>query len=508
MSAINLTAEPPRIQQMPAGWLRWSWLVVLALAGTTGAAAFALGELETRWLVFALAGAIGLLILLVVPYKDRLLSTAFVLSLQADVYLRLSYGRAGSIDGIAVSFTVVLGAVWLIYRYFAFGPAYLRTYRLGGLAVKPMLGILAITLVSLATTDERFVGLTRLVFELQLFFVYWLTFNLVRSEHDFKRLLGLLLAALIIQSIVLYVQNALGINFSMIGEVSQRGEVPRPGGTVGTTPAGFSSFITPALMMSIAYAFARSSDWRPRAALLAALLGLAAIGLTFTRAAWAGAILGMATVVILLARRRMARWNRIFAIAAILGLAAAALLPTMMQRLSQDYGAHVNAQSAAWEERWGLMRIAFNMIVHNPITGVGPGAYLYTFKSYIPPGLHQWVYVVHNEFLLRAAETGVPGLLAFIALIVVGFRLGARLARSPRPTLVVAGFGWTGALLSLVWQMSWVPWNGFTFNSMLWCMLGLLDATCSFERGTGASRDARPRLPGSTSTPPRNSRLS
>jgi O-antigen ligase len=213
---------------------------------------------------------------------------------------------------------------------------------------------------------------------------------------------------------------------------------------------------------------------------LASLLGLAAIGLTFTRASWAGTVLGLAILIVLLGRRRQLRWGPVFAIGIAVVAAAVVLLPTMSARLTQDYGA--NAQAAAWDERWGLMRIAFNMIVHHPVTGVGAGAYNYTYKPYIPAGVHQWIAAVHNEFLLRAAETGLIGLIAFVALMVAAFRIGARLLRSPRPQFVTVGAGWIAAMCSLIWQMSWVPWTGFTYNAMLWFAIGLMDGACKVDR--------------------------
>jgi len=453
--------------------------VILILSVAAGAGAFALGQLETRWLVYALGGGLSLLIVLVAPCKDRLLCAIFVLALQGDVYFRLSYGRAGSIEGIAIAFVVVAGGAWLVYRLLAYGPAFLKAYRLSGVARKPLLAIAAITAVSAVVSNEQFIGFAQLVFELELLFVYWLIFNFVRSQADLRRILMYMFAIVIIQSLVMYLQNALGLTFSMTGEVSQRGEVPRPGGTVSTNPAGFASFITPAMMIGIAFFFSKTAAWRPRSAILAAALGAIAIGLTFTRAAWAGAVLGLIVVSTLLVRRRLARWNRICAVAVIVVTMGMVLMPTMMTRLSHDYGAH--AQKAAWEERWGLMRIAFNMIVHNPISGVGPGAYNYTYKEYVPPGLHQWTAAVHNEFLLRAAETGLPGMVAFVGLILAGFRIGVRLLASTQDEMAIVGAGWIAALCSLVWQMSWVPWTGFTYNAMLWFFLGLMDAACRLD---------------------------
>ena len=160
------------------------------------------------------------------------------------------------------------------------------------------------------TTEEQFISLAQLVFEAELFLVYWLTFNQVRSEADFRKAIGLLILMLIVQSLVMYVENALGINFNLAGHVSERGEVPRPGGTVSSNPAGFASFIMPALLLAFAYFYSRAVHWRPRGASLAGLLGLVAIGLTFTRASWAGVVLGIGVLVILLWRRRLVRWDR------------------------------------------------------------------------------------------------------------------------------------------------------------------------------------------------------
>lgn len=477
---VDVMASQPELRAESGVQRKLILLLVLALGLLTGAGVFALGESEARWMAYALIALFGMVVLLLTKDKDRLLSLVFVLGLQMDVYLRLSYGRAGSIEGIAVAFVSIVAVALVCVRFFGSGPVPLRSFRLDGLASKPMLAILATTGLSILTTEEQFIGFAQLIFELQLFLVYWVVYNLVRDQSDFRRMVGLLILILIVQSLVLYVENALGVNFSMLGEVARRGEVARPGGTVSSNPAGFSSFITPPLMLALAYVLARADQWRPRAVWLAGLLGLAAIGLTFTRASWAGTVLGLAILIVLLGRRRQLRWGRVFAIGIAVVAAAVVLLPTMSARLTQDYGA--NAQAAAWQERWGLMRIAFNMIAHHPITGVGPGAYAYTFKDYIPPGLHQWLYVVHNEFLLRAAETGLLGAIAFIALIVAGFRIGVRVMRSDRVEISIAGAAWTTALASLVWQMSWVPWTGFTYNCMLWFMLGLMDAASRMQR--------------------------
>jgi len=48
-------------------------------------------------------------------------------------------------------------------------------------------------------------------------------------------------------------------------------------------------------------------------------------------------------------------------------------------------------------------------------------------------------------------------------------------------------------LIALVWQMTWVPWRGFSYNAMFWMFLGLIDA-CDRMRLT---LPAPPAAPGS-----------
>jgi O-antigen ligase len=77
--------------------------------------------------------------------------------------------------------------------------------------------------------------------------------------------------------------------------------------------------------------------------------------------------------------------------------------------------------------RWGA---ATEMAADNPLLGVGPGGFKVNYERYVnfydPNPLHP-LDVAHEMYLEVAAELGVPGLLAFLAVIAYGWR-GARLA--------------------------------------------------------------------------------
>ncbi len=464
-------SEPPSVLRIVNSSFVWT----LVIGSAFGLGLIFLADMETRWIVYVAAGLICFLVFLIARDKERLLVAVFILSLQVDVYVRLMYGRAGSSEGIAIPLVIITGFALVLWTLLAEGKR--RTFRCAGTMGLPILALLVTTALSIVTSSERFIGITRVIFLFELYFVYWLTFNIVQSQENFDRVIKLLFLTLAIQSVVYFVESALGVNLGLTGDTFTGGDVPRPGGTVSANPAGFDSFISPILLIATAMFVAKRPPTRIPLLPLLVLMGAGAIGLSFTRAAWAGFIIGFVAICILCRRRRMLQNSKVVGIAIAVGILGIALLPTMMVRLQGDYGGE-----SAFNERLGLIVIALNVIAAHPLTGVGVGAYASTFKSYVPAGLDQdqWLYTVHNQFLLVGAETGIPGAIAFIAFLVMGFRVALRLTRTDDARVSVSAIGWFGGLLALVWQMSWVPWLAFPYNAMLWMMLGVMDGAESF----------------------------
>ncbi|ATC95429.1 O-antigen ligase family protein [Pseudoalteromonas tunicata] len=76
-----------------------------------------------------------------------------------------------------------------------------------------------------------------------------------------------------------------------------------------------------------------------------------------------------------------------------------------------------------------LMQVAENMIVDNPVLGVGLNVYAARMQHY--DNTNEYVsryypFPVHNTYLLMAAESGLPSLILFLALIVYILWLGLR----------------------------------------------------------------------------------
>jgi putative inorganic carbon (HCO3(-)) transporter len=148
----------------------------------------------------------------------------------------------------------------------------------------------------------------------------------------------------------------------------------------------------------------------------------------------------------------------------------------------------------AYEERAGLMRMAVRVIASQPLSGVGPGAYAYTYKTFLTPELReQWLATVHNAYLLRAAETGIPGGIALVLLLAAGLRQALRLTRARSQIIRITAIGWSAALIAVCWEMNWDIWRGFTYNALLWFLLGLMEAAENLSRSAnGWQRDPQP----------------
>jgi O-antigen ligase len=239
----------------------------------------------------------------------------------------------------------------------------------------------------------------------------------------------------------------------------------------------FASFLLPLLLCAMAQLLTcrEKGVWIRHSGPAAA--GLAALILTFTRASWLGFGLGIAYLVIAAGRRGWLERRRLWTLLGIGLLLTVALSPKILARVSEDHGVALN-------ERWALVEMALRVIAGHPVTGVGAGAYPYVFRDYLTPELaDKWLYVVHNVYMLRAAETGIPGLAAWLVFLVAAFRMASP-DKMAHPTAQRIALGWRAGLLALGWQMMWDVSLGPAANSLLWFLCGLTVAARRIGRAS------------------------
>jgi O-antigen ligase len=444
----------------------WPFTALVGVA--TGCLLLSLGTSdELRWLITIVLAIAAAVVVVVVPNRLVLLASVFVLSLQADVYLRPMYGRAGTV-GLEIPLCVCTGI--LLYGYLRVMGTRAVVHR--GELTPWILAILGTTLVAAVFSAERFAGVARLLFELELVLVYILGLNIVLMDGGLHRLVRLLAITLAIQAIVMFVETALGINFSLLGETTALGDIPRPGGTVSSNPAGFASYIMPLIMILAArFTSRRSADEvrdsrRTREGVLV-VLGIVAIVMTYTRAAWAGLAIGFVAIIVVGFRRRDITMKQVGIVLIAMVITAIVCLPIISARLTEA------PLGESYDERAALNRMAMLVITAHPVFGIGPGAYGFAYKNYLTDEFsNDWLYTVHNEYLLRTAETGVIGGLVFVIFLLKAFGQLRRASMHGDWEQRTFAVGMTAGMLAVCWQMYWVPWRGFSYNAMLWLLLG------------------------------------
>jgi probable O-glycosylation ligase (exosortase A-associated) len=154
-------------------------------------------------------------------------------------------------------------------------------------------------------------------------------------------------------------------------------------------------------------------------ALLLGIIGLdvTAVILTFSR----GGFLTLTTTFAIYLWKSSKRPERSWAVAAlVIALVCLPLLPSSYwDRVSTISNKDSDTTGSA-QARWRDMLAAANLVVQNPIVGVGVGMNALALVEERGPAMdeaNKQLLAVHNVYLVYAAELGIPGLVLFLMLL-------------------------------------------------------------------------------------------
>ncbi|MCU0304895.1 MAG: O-antigen ligase family protein [Thermoanaerobaculales bacterium] len=239
-------------------------------------------------------------------------------------------------------------------------------------------------------------------------------------------------------------------------------------------PIVYANFLMLALPILAGGALGARSRLLRAGLALAAVVALLGLGLTLSRGAWISTAVAGAVMAGLAWRRSLVSPRQLRSII-LLGLAAAlvvgvALGPRIVERLTAS-------QAGNLEVRFELNRIALRMIAAHPIAGVGLNSFIETMEAYDPDDVMEYFpAVVHNLYLLEAAESGLPALLLVLALMAtILITARARLARVvDRRCLWLAIAILAGLCGFAVSQLADFSHRLEPLRSLLWVNIGLL----------------------------------
>jgi O-antigen ligase len=163
-----------------------------------------------------------------------------------------------------------------------------------------------------------------------------------------------------------------------------------------------------------------------------ALLLLAGILASYSRGAWLGTAVGVATMVALAGRRSLAIGaTGALIVAALLGLGGAEFLPAgltdRLTTISDSLGYRdvrrmvITTENWAVAERMAMWEAGLGMFRAAPLYGVGAGNFNVVYRRYNVP---QFVFSrghAHNYYIHAAAETGIIGLVAYALVLLAAW---------------------------------------------------------------------------------------
>ncbi len=254
---------------------------------------------------------------------------------------------------------------------------------------------------------------------------YFMGYHIVRNEKDFLQWFRWLIIPILITVLVIWARHSTqSFSFESVNDFMN---------------PFYRNHVDYALMLGVVFPFVwvfRKSWKRKYTGVIIASIFLIAISLAFTRAAYLGIIAAFIGYVLI--RTRTLKYALI-----VSSLSAVALF-TFLSKNNRyiDYApdfhktithykfdnlieATYNLEDISSMERVYRWIAGFYMIKDKPVMGFGPGTFYSSYRPYTDE--HFITYVsdnpeksgTHNYFLMTAADQGIPGVVIFLAIIVL-----------------------------------------------------------------------------------------
>ena len=349
-------------------------------------------------------------------------------------------------------------AIW-----FRSGRNWQVTYLDGAVGAVTILGALSI----LASPDPGFslYNYTHLMGRYVL--LYYLVVCNLQSAEQLRKLIWVVLCSAFLVAVYGLYQYVVGFDISATQWVDGE-QFPELKTRVFSTlenPNLLAGYLVMMMALASGMAFAARS-WKEKGLLLGltALFGLCLV-YTYSRGAW----LSVAAVVAIYG------WlhnRRIFWIFCLLPLGLLVAQDSILARLTSI----LNPTDTSSTLRIALWESTIAMIMDNPFSGIGWGAYWMVYPEYdffINDG-HTKIFHAHNMYLNIAAEIGLPGFVAFLTVMYGHWRKARRVLQETKDTWLA------GLLLGLLAALGGLFFNGLTdyvlFNIQLSMLFWLLNA--------------------------------
>jgi O-antigen ligase len=326
-----------------------------------------------------------------------------------------------------------------------------------------------------AVAANSTLGIYQVILYAQTLLLFIYVSSAIRTHSDLAFIVGALMASLAVESLLIIANHTTGISITLPGtsQAQVSGAVPpgqefRSGGTVGapnTAGAYLSLLLAPALCIAVAPAGRRLRQL----AGCAFFLGTIALVLTFSRGGWIAFSVSMVIVCYAGWRRGLFRARVPITLGVILLAVIIAFSGQISNRLNKSDG-------GAAHSRIPLIHIAENVIRDHPLAGVGANNFAVVLPAYATLDAKDFLYVVHNKYLLVWAETGIAGLLAYLWFLGSTLRRGLRCTHTSDDVSALVAMGIFAAVLGHMTHMFVDIFQSRPIVQLLWVLAAVVVA--------------------------------
>ena len=415
--------------------------------------ALILSGLSLKWVAAAASVMCFVLFLLIARNEERalLFTIAFIVPFHIGTGLPAiieKMGHIGSARSLDIQLIDILVAILLLTQL-ARDPVH-RTY----FQSYPAITIPALTWIAfsaLSALSARDVDLVAIQVGqmIKLFMFYIVIANSIRDEDDIKWLVWALISGAAFQGLLGIYQVAAGssLGLSFLGEASELFH-GRAQGTIGH-PNGYGAYLSGVMPLALALLFVKVPARHKILATASLCVSGLGLLLCLSRGGWVSFIAAFAMVLTFVFKRHRPTLKTLVGVSLTL-VVFFLLLFSQRDRITDRLTSSQAVDSAL--SRISLAKGAFAMLSDYPVTGVGLNNYSLFMPKYdaFDFARENQIVIVHNVYLLVAAETGIIGVACFLWLFATLFFKTLQIIRKSQNDVIwLVGVGAFSAFTAL-----------------------------------------------------------
>jgi O-antigen ligase len=449
-------------------------------AGITAAVADRSPALRAlSYLIHVPAGAIATL---VSPKLERVLVAIVLLNVPLQIekhfFVREDARDLGSIGGLGISVTTIalagLYLAWLVEAAVRRRPLPVAVGdRLG--VILPAALFVLVSATSLLFAEDAGLGGFAVWSSFEELLVCLYIARFVTGQRDVSFVLRLLSIGLILESALMLAQAA-----GLAGDIDFYGFKARAdfagshriSGTLGS-PNPAAAYLAMMIGLVASSLFSRQSRGDKCLAAIGLAGAILALIFTLSRGGWCAFLVGFAMLMTFGGSR--VRRKGAVVVGLLIILFVLPLAPAIHERLTGD-------DNGAGAARMPLNRLAIAMIADHPLLGIGANNFPLAMQPYVAHNFSgEFLYCVHNSYLLVCSETGIIGCLVFVWFLAGIVRQGLK-RTGTRGAFGMTALGCSAAVTGLMVQMNLDPLRTGAATHLLWLFAGLVVAINAIDR--------------------------